>query len=76
MYDVFDYIIIYDMNQKLRILKYLDIMKIIVVKWHKMVLKQFFEKKAGEKMSYNYEFIWISAKSVTSDIKKKKWYLF
>lgn len=76
MYDVFDYIIIYDAESKIKDIKIFryneDYGYEIAARWF---LKQFFEKKAGEKMSYNYDIdgisgATISAKSVTSDIKK------
>ena len=76
MYDVFDYAIFFDLDSQIkdiRIFSYNeDYGYEIAARWF---LKQFFEKKAGEKMSYNYDIdgisgATVSAKSVTNDIKK------
>ena len=75
MYDVFDYAIFFDSDSRIkniRIFRYNeDYGYEISARWF---LKQFYEKKAGDNMNYNYDIdgisgATISAKSVTNDIK-------
>tara|TARA_S200000501_G_scaffold332200_1_gene334767 strand:+ start:234 stop:761 length:528 start_codon:yes stop_codon:yes gene_type:complete len=75
MYDVFDYAIFFDLDSQIkdiRIFSYNeDYGYEITARWF---LKQFFGKKAGDRMSYNYDIdgisgATVSVKSITNDIK-------
>ena len=72
MYLIMQFFLIWISNKRYKIFSYNeDYGYEIAARWF---LKQFFEKKAGDKMSYNYDIdgisgATVSAKSVTNDIK-------